>query len=153
MGLGNPFNNPPGGLWTIRSSGSRCQTNIFPVTFDQNAPFSLNGPFLGLSNDMMSTNVHSLNATVDRQLGPRWFASAGYVGTRTNNIWESRPLNNALFIPVPGTGAAPTCNTKTPAAVPDDPINGQVYGPMDQYVTDGTQSYEGMLLSVRGSGS
>jgi len=34
-GLDNPFLGNPGG-----------QTNIFPVTFDQNAPFSLNGPFL-----------------------------------------------------------------------------------------------------------
>ena len=40
-GLDNPFLGSPGG-----------QTNIFPVTFDQNAPFSLNGPFLSLTNDL-----------------------------------------------------------------------------------------------------
>ena len=96
-GLDNPFLGSPGG-----------QTNIFPVTFDQNAPFSLNGPFLSLTNDLVATNVHSFNVTVERQLAARWFASAGYVGSRTNNIWESTPLNNALFIPVPGTGAAPS---------------------------------------------
>ena len=42
-GLDNPFLGNPGG-----------QTNIFPVTFDQNAPFSLNGPFLSLTNDLES---------------------------------------------------------------------------------------------------
>ena len=40
-GLDNPFLGSPGG-----------QTNIFPVTFDQNAAFSLNGPFLSLTNDL-----------------------------------------------------------------------------------------------------
>ena len=56
-GLDNPFLGSPGG-----------QTNIFPVTFDQNAAFSLNGPFLSLTNDLESTNVHSFNVTVERQL-------------------------------------------------------------------------------------
>ena len=89
-GLDNPFLGNPGG-----------QTNIFPVTFDQNATFSLNGPFLSLTNDLESTNVHSFNVTVERQLSGRWFATAGYVGSRTNNIWESTPLNNARLRPGP----------------------------------------------------
>ena len=37
------------------------------------------------------------NVTVERQLSPSWFVSAGYVGSRTNNIWESTPLNNGRF--------------------------------------------------------
>ena len=32
-----------------------------------------------------------------------------------------------------------------------DPNNGRFYGQLDQYVSDGSQSYDGMLLSVRGS--
>ncbi len=91
------INAPTGGLDNpFVGSG---QTNIFPVTFDQNAPFSLNGPFLSLSNDMAATHVDLWNLTVERQISPVWFATAGYVGSRTNNIWESTPLNNA----VPGT--------------------------------------------------
>ncbi len=91
-GLDNPFVNTQG------------QTNIFPVTFDQNAPFSLNGPFLSLSNDMAATHVDQWNVAVERQLTSTWFASVGYLGSRTNNIWESTPLNNAVFQNV---GAAP----------------------------------------------
>ena len=146
------LNNPPGGLDNPFLGSPGGQTNIFPVTFDQNAPFSLNGPFLALTNDMIATNVHSFNVTVERQLGGRWFASAAYVGTRTNNIWESRPLNNALFIPVPGTGAAPSVantNNRRPLNL-IDPNNGRYFAQLEQYVSDGSQSYDGLLLSVRG---
>jgi hypothetical protein len=127
------------------------QPNIFPVTVDKNAPFSFNGPFLSLSNDMKSTNVHLWNVTVERQIGAAWFASAGYVGSRTNNIWESTPLNNAL--PITINGVAPSVantNARRPATLAD-PVNGQYYGPLDLYVTDGRQHYNGLLLSFRRS--
>jgi hypothetical protein len=141
-GLDNPFLGSPGG-----------QTNIFPVTFDQNAAFSLNGPFLSLTNDLESTSVHSFNVTVERQLGARWFASAGYIGSRTNNIWESTPLNNARFIPVPGTNAAPSIantNNRRPLNL-IDPTNGKYFAQLDQYVSDGSQRYNGMVLTLRGN--
>jgi hypothetical protein len=140
-GLDNPFLGSPGG-----------QTNIFPVTFDQNAAFSLNGPFLSLTNDLVTTNVHSFNVTVERQLTGRWFATAGYVGSRTSNIWESTPLNNARFIPVPGTNAAPNIantNNRRPLNL-IDPVNGKYFAALDQYVSDGSQSFNGLLLSLRG---
>ena len=147
------LNNPPGGLDDPFLGSPGGQTNIFPVTFDQNAPFSLNGPFLSLSNDLVATNVDSFNVTLERQINARWFASIGYVGSRTHNIWESTPLNNALFIPVPGTGAAPnTANTnaRRPLTVLD-PSNGRYYAQLDKYVSDGEQAYDGMLLSMRGN--
>ncbi len=146
------INSPSGGLDNpfINSSG---QTNIFPVTFDQNAPFSLNGPFLSLSNDMKSTHVDQWNVTVERQITSLWFASAGYLGNRTANIWESTPLNNAVFQNV---GAAPPSTANINARRPftlQDPVNGKYYGPVDMYVTDGVQNYNGLLLSVRRLGT
>jgi hypothetical protein len=147
------LNNPPGGLDNPFLGSPGGQTNIFPVTFDQNAPFSLNGPFLSLSNDLVATNVDSFNVTLERQINARWFASIGYVGSRYHNIWESTPLNNALFIPVPGTGAAPSVantNSRRPLTVLD-PSNGRFYAQLDRYVSDGEQAYDGLLLSVRGN--
>jgi hypothetical protein len=142
------INSPSGGLDNpfINSSG---QTNIFPVTFDQNAPFSLNGPFLSLSNDMKSTHVDQWNITLERQLTPTWFASAGYLGSKTSNIWESTPLNNAVFQNV-GAAAPSTANinARRPFTL-QDPTNGQFYGPVDLYVTDGKQTYNGMILTLR----
>jgi hypothetical protein len=140
------INSPAGGLDNPYVGSG--QTNIFPVTFDQNAPFSLNGPFVSPSDDMKSTSVHSWNVTIERQIGS-WFASAGYVGSRTNNIWESTPLNNALFVTI--NGAAPSAantNARRPLTLAD-PLNGKYYGPLDLYVTDGKQRYDGMILSVR----
>ncbi|HET9831826.1 MAG TPA: carboxypeptidase regulatory-like domain-containing protein, partial [Vicinamibacterales bacterium] len=142
------INSPSGGLDNpfINASG---QTNIFPVTFDQNAPFSLNGPFLSLSNDMKSTHVDQWNITIERQLTSTWFASAGYLGSKTSNIWESTPLNNAVFQNV-GAAAPSTANinARRPFTL-QDPTNGQYYGPVDLYVTDGKQTYNGMILTLR----
>jgi hypothetical protein len=140
-GLDNPFLGSPGG-----------QTNIFPIPnplTKDNAVFSINGPYESLNNDMTSTSVHSWNVTIERQIASRWLVSAGYVGSRTNNIWESTPLNNALFVTV--NGQAPTAtniNARRPLTLAD-PGNGRYYGILDSYVTDGTQRYNGMLLSVR----
>jgi hypothetical protein len=143
------LNAPPGGLDNpFLGSG---QSNIFPVTFDQSAPFSLNGPFLSLSNDMASTSVHSWNVTVERQVN-RWLFSAGYIGSRTNNIWESTPLNNASYT-VPGiVPTATNTNARRPLVLAD-PTNGQYYGALDLYVTDGKQHFNGMVLTARTSGA
>ena len=86
-GLDNPFLGSPGG-----------QTNIFPVTFDKNAPFSLNGPFLSLTNDLDATNVQLFNATVERQVAARWFAtaragSAGIPWPRISSLVTCRQLS------------------------------------------------------------
>ena len=99
---------------------------------------------------MAATHVDQWNVTVERQLTSAWFASVGYLGSRTNNIWESTPLNNAVFQNV---GAAPpsaaNINARRPFTL-QDPANGQFYGPVDLYVTDGTQRYNGMLAVGRG---
>ena len=71
VGLRSPSQRPAGGLDNPFLGSPGGQTNIFPVTFDQNAPFSLNGPFLSLSNDMVATHVDSWNVTLERQLSPR----------------------------------------------------------------------------------
>jgi hypothetical protein len=142
-GLDNPFLGSPGG-----------QTNIFPIPnplTKDNAVFSINGPYESLNNDMTSTSVHMWNVTIERQIASSWLVSAGYVGSRTNNIWETTPLNNALFVTL--NGQAPTAtniNARRPLTLAD-PVNGKYYGILDSYVTDGTQRYNGMLLSVRRS--
>ncbi|HXD73779.1 MAG TPA: TonB-dependent receptor, partial [Vicinamibacterales bacterium] len=146
------INSPSGGLDNPFVNTTN-QKNIFPVTFDQNAPFSLNGPFLSLSNDMASTHVDQWNITLERQLTAAWFASAGYLGSKTGNIWESTPLNNAVFQNV--NGQAPSTaniNNRRPFTL-QDPTNGQFYGPVDLYVTDGKQHYNGMILTLRRIGA
>jgi hypothetical protein len=140
------LNAPPGGLDDPFLGNPQGNTNIFPIPSPltaTNAVFSLNGPYLSLSNDLDVTNVQLWNVTFERQFGRNWIASAGYVGSKTSNIWESTPLNNA----VPGTTPV---NTRRPLTLMD-PVNGPKYGIVDLYVTDGEQRYDGMLLSLRGS--
>ncbi len=150
------LNAPPGGLDNPFSGSPGGQTNIFPIPSTltkDNAVFSINGPYESLGNDMASTSVHLWNVTVEQQIGANWLVSAGYVGSRTNNIWETTPLNNGLFVTV--NGAAPSStnlNARRPLTLAD-PVNGKYYGILDAYVTDGTQRYNGMLLSVRRSAS
>lgn len=142
------LNNPPGGLDNpFLGSG---QTNIFPLptTLTSTTPFSINGPYLSLSNDMKSTSVNLWNITFERQLAASWFASIGYVGSQTNNLWESTPLNNAIFNAPGIVATAANANARRPFTL-QDPKNGAFYGPVDLYVTDGSQHYNGMLLSVR----
>ena len=80
------INQPPGGLDNpfINTQG---QTNIFPVTFDQNAPFSLNGPFLSLSNDMAATHVDQWNIT-------RRAADCRERGSRRPATWAAGPATS-----------------------------------------------------------
>ena len=142
------LNNPPGGLDNpFLGSG---QTNIFPLptTLTSTSPFSINGPYLSLSNDMKSTSVNLWNITIERQFAASWFASIGYVGSQTNNLWESTPLNNAIFNAPGIVATAANANARRPLTL-QDPKNGAFYGPVDLYVTDGSQHYNGMLLSVR----
>src|SRR4029077_20476090 len=78
-----------------------------------------------------------------------WFASAGYLGSKTSNIWESTPLNNAVFQSVGGAPpSAANINARPPFTL-QDPNNGKFYGPVDLYVTDGKQSYRSMILTLR----
>ncbi len=148
------LNNPPGGLDDPFLGSPGGATNIFPLPAEltSTTPFSLNGPYLSLNNDLKSTRVHLWNVTYERQLGRNWLATAGYVGSRTNNIWESTPLNNGLFVTV--NGAAPSAanlNARRPFTLAD-PNNGKYYGFVDMYVSDGSQRYKGMILSIRGNG-
>jgi hypothetical protein len=98
---------------------------------------------------MQPTVVHLWNVTFERQIGQGWLASVGYVGSKTNNIWESTPLNLAPFVTLNGQApSAANINARRPLTQLD-PVNGPKYGILDLYVTDGTQRYNGMLLSIR----
>ena len=160
--------NPPGGLDNpFAGSG---QTNIFPTpTASPDVVFTPFGPYLSLNYDMKTPFVDLWNITVERQLSRSWVVSAGYVGSHTSNILETTPLNNAnpdvttardlngnvLAVNgtcVPGAANFQTCmvanqNQRRPFYLAN-PAVGQYYGNVDGFVTDGTQHYNGLLLSM-----
>ena len=119
------------------------------MTFDQNAPFSLNGPFLSLSNDMTSTHVDQWNVTVERQIDVDLVRVGGLSG-QPDEQHLGIDAAQQRRVPNVGNGVAPSAaniNARRPFTL-QDPVNGQYYGPVDLYVTDGTQHYNGMILSV-----
>jgi carboxypeptidase family protein len=157
--------NPPGGLDNpFQGSG---QTNIFPTpTASPDVPFTLFGPYLSLNYDMTTPYVDLWNVTVERQLSTNWVVSAGYVGSHTSNILESTPLNNpspsvtvardlagnVIATCNPTAANFQTCmtanqNQRRPFYLAN-PAQGQYFGNVDAYVTNGSQRYNGMLLSI-----
>ena len=160
--------NPPGGLDNpFQGSG---QTNIFPTpTASPGVVFTQFGPYLSLNYDMKTPYVDLWNITAERQLSASWVASISYVGSHTSHILETTPLNNANpavtvardlngnILAANGTcvvGAAnfQTCmtanqNQRRPFYLANSAV-GQYYGNVDGFVTDGTQRYNGMLLSL-----
>jgi len=163
------INNPPGGLDNPFLGAT--QPNIFPTpTASPDVVFTTFGPYLSLNYDMKTPYVDLWNITVERQLSTSWVVSAGYVGSHTSNILESTPLNNAnptvtvardvsgnvlpngTCNPNGAAAAFQTCmtqfvNQRRPIYLAN-PAVGQYYGALDAYVTDGTQHYNGMLLTL-----
>ena len=139
--------------------------NPFPITFDANAPFSPNGPFVSFPSNLDTTRVHNWNVSVQRQLGDNTAVSASYIGNYTTNLWDVVTGN-------PGTipaGASPTgpCTLNTPtgpqafpncSAAPLDtrreitqlnPAVGRFIGFLDYFTDTGTQKYNGLLLQIQ----
>ena len=161
-------NNPAGGL--DRPFVGADQPNIFPTqAASPDVPFTLFGPYLSLNYDMKTPSVDLWNVTVERQIAPSLMVSAGYIGSHTQHILESTPLNNgdptvtsavvngARVTCVPGSAAFQTCmnnilNQRRPFYLAN-PAVGQFYGPTDAYVQDGKQHYNGMLLSITRRGT
>ena len=139
--------------------------NPFPITFDANAPFSPNGPFVSFPSDLDTTRVHTWNVSVQRQLGDNTAVSASYIGNYTTNLWDV-VTGNPGIIPA---GASPTgpCTLNTPtgpqafpncSAAPLDtrreitqlnPAVGRFIGFLDYFTDTGTQKYNGLLLQVQ----
>jgi hypothetical protein len=155
-GIG-PFENPFAGTGVA---------NPFPITFDQNAPFSPNGPFIVPPSDLETTRVHAWNLSIQRQLGADMALSASYIGNYTTNLWDVVTGNPGI---IPGGGSptgACTINTvngpvtvgncSTQASLDQrreitqlNPQVGRFIGFLDYFTDHGTQKYNGLLLSAQ----
>jgi hypothetical protein len=139
-------------------------TNPFPITFDQNAPFSPNGPFIVPPSDLETTRVHNWNVSLQRQIGTNLAASVSYIGNYTTNLWDV-VTGNPGIIPGGGSPTGPcTLNTVNgPQTVANcstasldmrreitqtNPQDGRFIGFLDYFTDHGTQKYNGLLFSV-----
>jgi hypothetical protein len=147
-GLDDPWRGIPGG-------------NPFPFQLNANSTFpATGGVYQAQRPDITPTYIGSWNLTVQHQLAPSWLASASYLGSETTHLWAQISINPALFYPgtnctLPsGTVVSGTCSTLGNTDVRRrlnqvNPAEGRGIGRMSEYVFGGTQSYNGMLLSLQ----
>jgi Carboxypeptidase regulatory-like domain len=148
-GFDNPWQGYPGG-------------NPFPPK-----PVNANSEFPPFSNyfvvpyDSPQTTRHSWNLSLQRQIATDWLVSASYMGSHSDHLWGAQELNPAIYIPGTcqagqyGLTAAGPCSTTGNANArrrltqqyPN--IGGTTLSFLSQYQPGGTQTYNGLLLSVQ----
>ena len=155
--------NPAGGLdspWSGYPGG-----NPFPITYDANAPFVLNGPFLSTPYDIKPTYIESWNLSLQRQVTSNLLVSASYIGTQGVHLWLTKMVNPGVYFfngtntcVLPNgttiTGSGGQCSTT--ANLPqrrrltlERPQDGQYIGTLDSFEDGGTSAYHGLLVSVQ----
>ena len=164
-----PFNaearvtNPVGGFdnpWL----GTGNET-FFPFTPGINSPFPPTGPYISISPDLKPPRQQSWNASFQRQIGDNLAASATYLGTYSDRLWNVRSLNPSVYIPgsctlQTNTGPqffANCSSTATGAAANVDLrrvltmqnyATGRFLGVVDEHIAVGDQKYHGLVLSL-----
>ena len=153
------FNDPTGGFDDpFRGSG---QANIFPLTFDQNAPFGLAGPYIAMTPDIDLPRQQSWNTTVQHQFGDNMSAEVSYLGSHSDRLWNVRALNPGVFIPGSCTLNTPTGPQFFATCTSTNTLNnrrkltmancseGKFLGAVDEHVALGRSNYKALLLRVQ----
>jgi len=128
----DPYKNYPGG-------------NPFPVVFDANAPFAVNGTFNTFNYDTHMTYVQQWNFSIQRQFGRDWLASVSYLGNEMVHLFGTRELNPGVFAPGATVGNLNSRRLFNQL----NPTFGKYFGFTDTWDDGGTGSYNGMLLSLQ----
>jgi hypothetical protein len=151
--------------------------NPFPFEWRQTPKFLPGAVFLPFDENLDTPYVQSWNATVEQQLAGQWLASASYIATRSERLWNTTAVNGATFLTpqshpslftgpdtcvLEGVTFSP-CNTtaninqrreqrlwaamNNPALLADAAL----FANIDEFRADSTANYHGLLLSGRGS--
>ena len=162
--LDNPWLGLPGG-------------NPFPFDWQVTPKFLPGSVFIPFDRNLDTPFVQSWNGTIEQQLAGSWLVSASYIGTKSERLWNTTAVNDALFLtpqshPSLFTGADTCvlegvtytpCNSTTninqrrelrlwaaqnnPALLPDAAL----FANIDEFRSDSTSNYHGLLLSGRGT--
>ncbi|PYS50518.1 MAG: hypothetical protein DMG13_20830 [Acidobacteria bacterium] len=148
--------SPPGGLvnpWRDFPGG-----NPYPIRFDQDARFPPYGSYETTPYNIRTPYVSSWNFSIQRQVGTDWLVSTTYMGSHTVHMWVQKPLNSAVYIPggpctlngltYPICSTIPNTNQRR-RLILERPQDGVYFGVLDAFESGGTQSYNGLLLSVQ----
>jgi hypothetical protein len=151
--------------------------NPFPFEWRETPKFLPGAVFLPFDEELDTPYVQSWNATVEQQLAGQWLASASYIGSKSERLWNTTAVNGAIFLTpqshpslfrgpdtcvLEGVTFTP-CNTtaninqrreqrlwaaqNNPALLADATL----FSNIDEFRADSTANYHGLLLSGRGS--
>ena len=125
----------------------------------QTSPIPPFGSYGTLDPDANSPRVQNWNVTVERQIGAAWQASASYLGSYSDRLWNLVALNPGRYL---GTGPctiAGRCvrgvhdgrqpRSAARALSPRILSEARFLGPVDRHTSIGTQSYRALKLSFR----
>lgn len=146
MSFDAPYQNTPGG-------------NPFPIPAPSVAvPFPAFGAFETIDPDINSPRVQTWNVTIEQQIGERWQASASYLGSHMDRLWNQVGLNPGLFMglgPCTIQGVSyPSCTVagnldQRRLLYQENPREAAFLGPVDRHTAIGTQDCRGLKLSFR----
>jgi hypothetical protein len=160
--FGDETRTQAGGIRSLDNPWATTQGgNPFPIIPDpKTAPFVPFGPFLSVSPGLKNTSVNSWNFTIQKQIGTPWVVTASYIGSQTEHLMLTNALNPSQYTTACPVGLQPSAAGTFPAACTGTvnqrrllnvlrPSDGGLYGFVHAYDSGGTQSYQGMLLSVQ----
>jgi len=146
-GFDDPWRDFPGG-------------NPFPIgRLSANIPYPADQNYFVIAPHNPPTSRNEWNLSIQRQLSSNWLVSASYLGSQTAHLWKAQELNPATYIPGgPCTlrgvvynpcSQAGNTNARRRLAQQYPNIGGTTMAFLDRYEGQGTQSYEGLLLSAQ----
>jgi hypothetical protein len=139
----------------------------FPFLLNADTDFAPSGVFLTTKYDIKNPYSSNWNLSVQRQFTDDLLVSASYIGTQTIHIWTTRLINPVIYFPGnPVNGVCTSAQgytfrtTSSPCSTNSNiearrqftlerPADGALIGAIDDFDDGGTQSYNGLLLTVQ----
>jgi hypothetical protein len=148
----------------------------FPFDWRTDPRFAPSSVFIPFGEDLDMSYVQSWNLGIQQQIADRWLVSATYLGSRSSQLWNTTAVNPSLVLgpqshPALFTGP----NTCVLEGVSYTPCNqtgninqrrelrlwaaqnnaalltdARLFANIDEYRSDSTASYNGLLTSFRG---
>jgi hypothetical protein len=164
---GPTLDNP----WQGRAGG-----NPFPFDWRTNPLFAQGSVFIPFGADLDMSYVQSWNLSAQQQIADRWLASVSYLGSRSSRLWNTTAVNPSLVLTpsthpqlftgpdtcvLEGRTFSP-CNTTANInerrelrlwAAQNNPgllSDARLFTNIDEYRSDSSADYHGMLTSFRG---
>ncbi len=144
--------------------------NPFPINVTRDVSFVPAGEYMGSTPNLSPTYTQSWNLSLQREVVPGTLLSVSYLGTEITHLTVANPYNLANFVPgvgdangncflngklvpytvAPGTACSMVSNTQSRRTLSLlNPTFGQEIGRFSTLAFGGTQSYNGMIVSLQ----